>query len=233
MDAMIVYHGSNIEIKKIDLVKSKIGLDFGRGFYVTGLREQAEIWAMKRSANEGGEAIVSGFEFRETAFLNPYYKTIRFEGYTNEWLDFILINRRNETDVQVHDYDIVEGPLADDDVVIRVRDFEKNEISREDLLEELKFKSVTHQVCFCTEKSLDSISRINLRPLSKIEHIGISLMCHLMANDSLSVIDSQELYYNSETYKKVYDESTELYLKPWQEIYDMLKEEIAQMKRGD
>jgi hypothetical protein len=51
-------------------------------------------------------------------------------------------------------------------------------------------------------------------------------MCHLIANDSLSVIDSQELYYNSETYKKVYDESTELYLKPWQEIYEMLKLEM-------
>jgi hypothetical protein len=144
MDEMIVYHGSNIEIKKIDLSKSKTGLDFGRGFYATSFREQAEIWAMKRGANEGGKAIVSGFEFRETAFLSSYYKTIKFEGYTNEWLDFILINRRNETDVQVHDYDIVEGPLADDDVVVRVRDFEKNEISREDLLEELKFKSVTH-----------------------------------------------------------------------------------------
>ena len=77
---MIVYHGSNTEIKEIDLAKSKLGLDFGKGFYVTSIREQAEIWARKRCAREGGEAIVSGFKFRESAFLNPYYKTKRFDG---------------------------------------------------------------------------------------------------------------------------------------------------------
>jgi len=233
---MIVYHGSNIEVIKIDLLKSKKGLDFGKGFYVTDIREQAEIWARKRSIKEGGDAVVSGFEFKhENVFLNSYYKTKSFEGYTNNWLDFIIENRNNDTDSNLHNYDVVEGPLADDEVVVRVKDFMNGKISREDLLEELKFKHVTHQICFCTKKSLDSIVRVNLKPLSNIEHIGISVMSYLVANDNLSLIDAQNLYYESETYKKVSDENSSLHLKPWQEIYGMLKREMekTQTKEKD
>lgn len=228
---MIVYHGSNIDVVEIDLSKSKAGLDFGKGFYVTCIKEQAEIWAKKRSEWMGGEPIVSGFEFkRENVFSNSYYKTIRFEEYTDEWLDFILLNRNNETDTQAHDYDIVEGPLADDTVVLIVRDFEKKLISREKLFEELKFKKVTHQVCFCTVKSLDAIERVNLKALSDIEHIGISVISHLVANDGLSVVDAEDAYYLSDTFAKVSDESTLLHQKSWQEIYDMLKKELGTKK---
>jgi hypothetical protein len=66
---------------------------------------------------------------------------------------------------------------------------------------------------------------MNLSPLSKMENIGNSVVNYSVLNDKLSLLDSIDLYYESETYKKVSDENTSLYLKPWQEIYEMLKRE--------
>jgi hypothetical protein len=80
-ELVIVYHGSTQEIIKIDLSKAMPGKDFGRGFYVTTIKEQAEKWASHR-AKDGSSGIVSGFKFEhENAFSSPFYKTLRFDGY--------------------------------------------------------------------------------------------------------------------------------------------------------
>jgi len=112
---MKVYHGSYTEINEIDLLKCKAGRDFGRGFYVTNILLQAEFWAARKGRKTKG--VVTEFEFDDFFFEDDIVKVLRFEGYTEEWLDFVILNRRNKSrKQQSHDYDIIEGPVANDDI---------------------------------------------------------------------------------------------------------------------
>jgi hypothetical protein len=231
---VIVYHGSYTDIKEIDLSKAEAAKDFGRGFYVTKIREDAEKMAAKQGKNHNCTGVVSRFKLDyDKAFLHNIYKTKIFDGYTKEWLDFIIINRKNRSDTQQsHEYDIVEGPIADDVVALKIRKLPDNpsETKKQKLLEDLKYYRYTHQVCFCTAISLDTIERINLEPHFEIGDIGDYIINHLKINDRLSEKNALDLYYQSETYKQVSDENTGLYSKSWEEILDMLKKEIETKK---
>lgn len=83
---MIVYHGSNREIRQPDVLHSRENLDFGKGFYVTSLREQADKW-VERFLRFGEEGIVNVYELDEKVLSEA--KVLRFETYSEEWLDFI------------------------------------------------------------------------------------------------------------------------------------------------
>jgi hypothetical protein len=125
----------------------------------------------------------------------------------------------------------VEGPIADDWVNQNMPYYKSGKISPEKFLNDLKYKgSPTHQVCFCTLKSLETIERINLEASINKGRIASSITCYLEMNDRLSEKDAQELFYNSETFKKLSDEATLLYTKPWQKIYEMVKEEIQKCR---
>lgn len=113
---MILYHGSNIEEQSIDLSKSNVGKDFGCGFYLTEDYGQAERMANRRVRIYGGEPIVSSFEYDRTSAEASGLAIKEFSSYTNEWADFILANRGNDSRTQIHKYDIVYGPIANDDV---------------------------------------------------------------------------------------------------------------------
>jgi hypothetical protein len=223
-----VYHGSYIEIKEIDLSKARPGKDFGKGFYVTNDEESAKRMARRQGKwNNCGDGIVSKFEFDyDEAFnnTNGRYKTLQFDGYTREWLDFIIFNRYKK---EPHDYDIIEGPIADDYVVQRVDELkdEPKEAEKDKLLEDLTFSGTSHQICFCKSKALNTIKRIGLLPHREIRKMGISIVKYLVKNNRIQEQTARSLYYNSEICKKLSDESTGLYKKTWQEIYDMLKAE--------
>jgi hypothetical protein len=137
---MKVYHGSYTEIDEIDLSKCESHRDFGKGFYVTNIREQAEYWAKRKGKKLGKEGIVTEYTFYENAFNNYHLNVLRFNGYSEEWLDFVVMNRNPETPEPMHDYDIVEGSVADDAVALRIYDYLNGELSKEQFLEELKFK---------------------------------------------------------------------------------------------
>ena len=107
---MILYHGSFLEITKPDLVHSRSDVDFGRGFYVTPLYEQAAKWCGKFK-RRGKDGIISRYEFDESREVE--LKTLKFDSYSEEWLDFIL-NCRSGKDST--DYDFVVGGVAKDDV---------------------------------------------------------------------------------------------------------------------
>lgn len=105
---MIVYHGSYTEIKKINLSKALPKKDFGKGFYVTKIRGHADNMAKDQGKNHNCKGFVTGFEFDyDKAFKSGEFKAKKFEEYTQEWLDFIKLNRINEKDAPVHNYDIV------------------------------------------------------------------------------------------------------------------------------
>ena len=158
---MILYHGSNVDIESIDLSRSSVGKDFGCGFYLTASKEQAERMGRRRARLYGGEMVVSSFEFDEKAAREAGMNIKVFESYSKEWADFILANRKNDSRTQIHDFDIVHGPIANDDVGYQIRRLLAGLITIENFLKELKFKEgVTYQYFFATERSVQFLKKL-------------------------------------------------------------------------
>jgi hypothetical protein len=222
---MKVYHGSYVAIENIDFSFCYIRRDFGRGFYVTKFREQADYWAKRKGARQKNEGVVTEFEFDEYAFRNKFLKVLRFEGYSNEWLDFVVSNRKNTSEQQAHDYDIVEGPVADDDITRRIINYLNEEISKEQFLSDLTYIP-SHQICFCTVQSLQALGLSKYKVDSKIMNIDNEIVKALMTDFGITETEATDIHYTSTTYTHLADETTEYYLKPWTEIYDILKKEL-------
>jgi hypothetical protein len=105
---MKVYHGSYTETDTIDFSFCRKRRDFGRGFYVTKLLSQAKYRTIRKGEDNDTEGVVTELEFDEDFFEDDDFKVIRFSGYTDKWLDFIVLNRSNRKDKPAHDYDLVE-----------------------------------------------------------------------------------------------------------------------------
>lgn len=148
---MILYHGSDVEVKEPRIVKSEKGRDFGCAFYLTPIKEQAERMAKrKQRMNKSSSAIVSVFEFNEKDINSFKYKL--FKNPDLEWLDMIIECRTNPS--FEHGYDIVEGKIADDSVGETILFVIDGVIKKEDALERLKFQKINSQIAFCSEISL-------------------------------------------------------------------------------
>ena len=146
MEKIIVYHGSNVEVSVPRILQNGFYKDFGYGFYCTSYEEQAKRWAMTRK----GESILNRYEYR----LHPDLKVLSFVEMTDEWLDFVVDCRRGIE----HDYDIVEGPMADDQIWNFVEGFVAGRIPREAFWGLVKFNYPTHQIVFCTEAALSTLT---------------------------------------------------------------------------
>lgn len=115
----------------------------------------------RRARLYGGEMVVSSFEFDEKAAREAGMNIKVFESYSKEWADFILANRKNDTRTQIHDFDIVHGPIANDDVGYQIRRLLAGLITIETFLNELKFKEgVTYQYFFATERSVQFLKKL-------------------------------------------------------------------------
>ena len=223
---MRVYHGSYAVVSEIDLTKGRNNLDFGKGFYVTNIRSQAEYWATRTGRFHKTEGVVSEFEFYENAFEHYDLKVLRFSGYTEKWLDFVVLNRDPKSPIPAHDYDIVEGPVANDDVANRINDYLAELVSKDDFLKELSFHKPTHQICLCTVRSLQMIEPIDKKYYVNLKHISRPIIEMLITEQNLDKYTAADTLYNSKTFSKISDRSTELYKKQWTEMYDMLKTEL-------
>ena len=155
---MILYHGSNTKIEKIDLSKCRPYKDFGKGFYLTEIREQAEKMASRTAHIYEGEPIVTEFEFDESALTKLSVK--QFDGPNEEWALFVLANRSKEHEQPTHSYDIVIGPVADDDIAQLFRNFNDGYINLTMLVEGLKYKKVSSQYFFHTEAAIKYLRRL-------------------------------------------------------------------------
>jgi hypothetical protein len=225
---MNVYHGSFIEILDIDLSKSVINRDFGSGFYVTKFREQAEYWAKRKGRQYQTNGFVTEFHFSDVAFTSYGMNVLRFTDYSEEWLDFVVMNRTAESPDNIHDYDIVEGPVANDDIATRITFYLAGGITKAESLEELKFKhSVSHQIALCTQKSLQMIKKaFNKIDLNEMT-IDDTIIQSLIEDFEMNEVQAIDTYFNSKTYSLLIDESTKLYEKSWQEIFRMIKQELG------
>ena len=155
---MILYHGSDVEVKNPKIIKSEKGRDFGCAFYLTPIREQAERMAKrKQRMNKSPSAVVSVFEWNEKEIVGLKYKT--FKNPDLEWLDMIIECRTNPS--FKHGYDIVEGKIADDNVGETILFVIDGVMKREDAVERLKFQKINSQIAFCSEESLKLIKFVN------------------------------------------------------------------------
>ena len=105
-----------------------------------------------------GEVLVYKYFIDEEALKT--LKVLRFDDYSLDWARFVLSNRRNRSRQQIHDYDIVKGPIADDVVGYQIRRVEEGIISEEQFLEEIKFHTVTIQYLFATQKAINLLQAI-------------------------------------------------------------------------
>jgi hypothetical protein len=225
---MKVYHGSYVKIKEIDLSKCEIGKDFGQGFYVTKIKEQAQFWAERKGLDNDTQGYVTEFEFNENAFKHFKLKILRFAEYDENWLDFVTMNRNTTLPQPTHDYDIVEGPVADDKIATRIKKYLRGGISKQQFLEELKFVKETHQICFCTGRSLQMLDYVEktINIEYEITEISEPLIEQFIIDFNIDEETATDKFFLSNTFEKLADESTEFHKKSWQEIYELLKQEL-------
>ncbi len=157
---MKLYHGSTVDIADIDLSKSKPNKDFGRGFYLSADKQQAQRLAEYKVIQIGGTPVINTYEFDTKLLTDGTLKTLEFEEYSKEWAEFIFANRQSAFGESVHDYDVVVGPIANDKVGVQVRKYHDGEISLEAFLENLKYmKGVTFQYFFGTDKAIKFLKK--------------------------------------------------------------------------
>lgn len=145
MSRIFVYHGSNQLVETPEIRIAKFNKDFYFGFYCTIMKNQAERWATRFDDN----GYVNIYEYQPNSEL----KVLTFEKMTEEWLDFIVACRSGKS----HDYDIVEGPMADDTIYNYVQGFIDGKYSREMFWSLAKFKHPTHQISFHTARALTTL----------------------------------------------------------------------------
>ena len=145
---MILYHTSTIEIRRPDLQHSRPHLDFGKGFYLTSLRSQAEAYG-DRFAKRGEIAVLNIFLLDE---MCTDCKHKIFSAYDGEWLDFVTACRKG---LRHESYDIIEGGIADDQVFDTIDLYFSGIYTREQALDQLQYKKTNHQVCITSQNILD------------------------------------------------------------------------------
>ena len=149
---MLLYHGSTMAVRKPIVSRGRGKTDFGKGFYTTTSREQAEKWAQIKRDRMGDEAhaIVSVFELDDAVLNNPAYHTRHFDGATAEWLDFVVGNRRGEVH---HNFDLIMGPVANDRLYATITLYENGILDANAAIEQLNTHQLFDQLSFHTTKA--------------------------------------------------------------------------------
>jgi len=156
---MILYHGSYITVESPNLNLSRKNLDFGAGFYTTENKEQAVDFSQKvmiRKRQKKRSVSVYDFDM-DTA--EAVLDILRFQAPDRLWLDFVHKNRR-ATYIE-KSYDLVIGPVGNDDVFATLIVYEQGILNVEQTLEALKIKKLYNQFTFKTEKALSLLKYIN------------------------------------------------------------------------
>ena len=145
-ERIILYHGSTATVEFPEIRKERYNKDFYWGFYCTVMEPQAIRWATRFKR----PGMMNIYTYTE----NPNLKILKFPNLSDEWLDFIVACRSGKS----HDYDIVEGAMADDTIFNYIQDFIDKRIDREQFWVMVKFKYPTHQISFHTARALDTLT---------------------------------------------------------------------------
>ena len=149
---MILYHGGTEAVMQPDCKKGRPDLDFGQGFYVTLLQEQAEGFARRKARDRKGKPVISVYEFDyEAAIKDCAY--LNFEFYDEAWLDFVVESRRGLK--PWGNFDIVEGGVANDRVIDTVELYTIGILDKASALGRLSEHQPNHQICILNQEILD------------------------------------------------------------------------------
>ena len=145
---MTLYHGATVRVEHPLCDFGRPDLDFGRGFYLTYLKEQAEEWAARQADSRKEPGVLNVYEFdRESAIKG--YRYLLFPAYDRNWLHFI-VDSRNGLKPWV-DYDIIEGGIANDRVVDTVNLFSLGLMDEETALVRLSEHQPNNQICILNQ----------------------------------------------------------------------------------
>ena len=152
---MILYHGSHLAVPQPLAKAGRRNLDFGPGFYLTKLKAQAEAWAVVVAGRKGRHVIpvVSVYHFDKEQALSDGVRFKEFDTYNIEWLEYVVKCRQGKD--YSEEYDVVEGGVANDNVIDTVEDYEKGVITAEQALGQLRYKKVNHQLCILSQFVID------------------------------------------------------------------------------
>ena len=149
---MILYHGGTEAVMQPDCKKGRPDLDFGLGFYVTLLQDQAEGFARRKARDRRGKPVISVYEFDyEAAIKDCAY--MNFEFYDEAWLDFVVASRNGMK--PWGNYDIVEGGVANDRVIDTVELYTIGILDKASALGRLSEHQPNHQICILSQAILD------------------------------------------------------------------------------
>ncbi len=188
---MKLYHGSDIEIDKVDLTKCMPYKDFGQGFYTTVLLEQAWRMAERRARINDGVPIVTIFEVPDDLVTKAELRCRVFDEKPSvEWAIFIRNNRDrefcDEASMECNldsKYDVVVGPVANDTVGLLIRQFSRGTIDAD-------------------------------------------YIRYLVEDTGMTMEQAMKRFYLSETFKKLVDPETGLYLEGSSYVYEMFKNSL-------
>lgn len=151
---MRLYHGSNVEVRNPNLRFSREKTDFGRGFYTTTQKEQAERWTeIKLDRAKTGKRIVSVYEIDDAVLTSPDLKIREFHGVDEAWLNFVVDSRKGVK----HDYDLVFGPVANDKVFTTVNLYESGVLDAPAAIAQLRAYKTYDQLSFHTKRVIDAL----------------------------------------------------------------------------
>lgn len=152
---MKLYHGSTVTVKNPSLRPGRSNTDFGKGFYTTVDFEQAARWVRIRRERAGeGSAIVSVYEIDDELLRRPDMHIMTYNGATITWLDFVVANRRY---APLHDFDIVLGPVANDNLYATISMYENGELNAEAAIVQLKTHVLFDQVSFHSQSAIQNV----------------------------------------------------------------------------
>lgn len=151
---MKVFHGSTAEIQYPLANIGRENLDFGKGFYVTDIYNQAERWAsVMKLRRPGTIAMINIYELNTEKVSSSNYKSLHFNGYSNNWLDFIVHSRRGEKPWL--GYDLIEGGVANDRIFDTIENYIEGQITKEVALGRLQYEQPNNQICLLNQQLID------------------------------------------------------------------------------
>ena len=145
---MEVYHASTVVVDSPDTTHSRDFLDFGPGFYVTTLQDQAVKYGA-RYINRGKNAILNIYELADDL---SKWKVVTFKQYDEAWLDFVTECRQGRV---VGNYDVIIGGIANDKVFRTIDLYFAGDISKEECLRKLVFEKPNNQICIRSQQVLN------------------------------------------------------------------------------
>lgn len=149
---MIVYHGSTTIVEHPIADFGRDSLDFGKGFYVTTIKQQAEKWAVQvADRKRQGQPTLNTYRLDE---IPATYNKLKFEAYDRDWLEFIVANRKGLN--KWKDYDIIEGGIANDRVLDTIEIYLAGLITIDEAIGRLRYQKVNSQICIINQEIINN-----------------------------------------------------------------------------